>query len=169
MAAPARSRRCCAAMRFPTAVHDLCAPRCRKHFFSMLHPLPTKALLSTSRRRPPVISSRSSGGSRRFSAPPRRSPLSLGRFAMTCTAASLSHADECAASVFTFVPMLRINFSASHILPTKALLSASRRRPLVSSSRSSEQFAPIFRTAASFFAFAGAVRNDLHRRVTQLR
>ena len=31
------------------------------------------------------------------------------------------------------------------------------------------RFAPIFRTAASFTAFAGAVRNDLHRRVTQLR
>ena len=39
------------------------------------------------------------GASRRFSALPRRSLLSLGRFAMTCTAASLNRADECAAFV----------------------------------------------------------------------
>ena len=103
------------------------------------------------------------GDSRRFSALPRRSPLLLGRFAMTCTAASLSHADECAASVLAFASMVHANFSASHILPTKALLSALRRRQPISSSRSSGRFAPIFRPAASFTAFTGAVRNDLAR------
>ena len=87
MAASARSRRCCAAMRFSKSCSRLmCAPRCRKHFFSMLHPPPAKALLFASRRRQPISSSRSSG-----------------------------------------------------------------------------RFAPIFRTAASFTTFAGAVRNDLAR------
>ena len=126
---------------FLTAVHDLCAPRCRKHFFSMLHPPPAKALLFASRRRQPISSSRSSGDSRRFSALPRRSPLLLGRFAMTCTAASLSYADECAASVLAFASMVHANFSASHILPAKvfsphrAAARPSAHRILQSSSR----------------------------------
>ena len=122
--------------------------------FSTLHILPAKALLSASRHRQPISSSRSSG---RFApifrtaasftafAGAVRNDLARPRHSAMLTNALLLFCLRPHITAVAFAPMVRVNFSASHILPAKALLSASRRRPPVSSSHSSEQFAPAVR------------------------
>ena len=177
MAASARSRRCCAAMRFSDSFSRLvcaalqetlfrfCIFRRRKRFF------PHRVAASPSVHRIPL------GALRRFSAPPRRSPLSLGRFAMTCTAASLSYADKCVAFLLAFSRISPLPPSPQWFASTFPHCTYCRCKCFVRiASPPAHQLiaflgriAPIFHTAASFTAFAGAVRNDLHRRVTQLR
>lgn len=117
---------------FLTAVHDLCAPRCRKHFFRCCILRRRKRFLSHRAAASPSVH-RVPRAVRNDLARPRRSATLTNALLLFCLRPHIT--------AVAFAPMVRANFSVSHILPMQALrsycaaASPSVHRILQSSSR----------------------------------